>query len=159
MWVVHKCDEGTKLECLQNNLTVTAQWTKLPSDPPSSSSSSSSTSSSSSEIDTKYIKVVIGTKDITREEAEDIIRRHTDEGFTIERFEKDENTGETTIIIRFKDTETANNFANSFKKIKVSSLMLVTSNFSTKQFLCVKNRRCCLNLEKKRVVKKKVNWK
>ena len=57
---------------------------------------------------TNIVKIVLGTKDMTQEEAKNLIKSYTNEGFIIVLFETDEE--ETTIIIVFNDVEAAMNF-------------------------------------------------
>ena len=80
-----------------------------------SSSSSSSIESSSSSSPKAFVEIVFGRKDLSREEIERIIKPFTDEDFFIEKIEVDDTTGETTVIVRFKDTEEAENFIETIK--------------------------------------------
>ena len=73
---------------------------------------------------TEYVEIIFGKKDMTRENIQDVIKKYTDEEFTIEKFEEDKNTGETKVIIKFKDAEEAKNFVDA---IKESSGVAITS--------------------------------
>ena len=108
------------------NVTVTAQWIEIKSselEKPSSSShepeepSESSSSSSSSEKPSEYVEILFGKKDLKKEEIREIIKRYTDEEFTIELFE-DEKLEGTRVIVKFVDKKTAQSFID---EVKVSS--------------------------------------
>ena len=61
-------------------------------------------------------------KGMTEEEVKEIIKSITqDENFYIERIETDKDTGETTVIIRFKDAEKAKDFVRSVSEAKTQS--------------------------------------
>ena len=47
----------------------------------------------------------------------EIIKKYTDEDFTIKGFEVDEKTGETTVIIKFVDTKKAEDFVHTVSDI------------------------------------------
>ena len=47
----------------------------------------------------------------------EIIKKYTDEDFTIKGFEDDEKTGETTVIIKFVDTKKAEDFVHTVSDI------------------------------------------
>ena len=50
------------------------------------------------------------------EEIKEIIRSYTQEEFTIEKFSVDEETGETTVIVKFVDREKAASFVEKVSK-------------------------------------------
>ena len=52
---------------------------------------------------------------MTRKDAENIIKKWTDENFEIIGFEEDKDTGETTIIIKFAGAEEAKNFVDAIR--------------------------------------------
>ena len=54
----------------------------------------------------------------------EIIKKHVDGEVYIEKFEKNEN-GEITIIIRFEDSETAQNFVDAIKEASTLALSLL----------------------------------
>ena len=101
-----------------NDTTVVAQWTE------------SATS--------EYVEIVFYRKSITEEELKEIIKRYTDEEFTIERIEKDEGTGEIIVIIQFKDKGATENFVDAIREssdsvakvIKVSFFFGIITSFS-----------------------------
>ena len=150
-----------------NDTTVVAQWTMVSlsssslsssssyssSSPTSSSisphfssthsssspSSSSSSFSPSSEVISKYVEIVIGTKDLTEEEVKEIIKKHVDGEVYIEKLEKNEK-GETTIIIRFKDSETAQNFVDAIKEASNAGFEFVSISFLSEGLLSFATR-------------------
>ena len=71
---------------------------------------------------------MIGTKDLTEEEVKEIIKKHVDGEVYIEKLEKNEK-GETTIIIRFKDSETAQNFVDAIKEASNAGFEFVSISF------------------------------
>ena len=85
--------------------TVVAQWTVNP---------------------TEYVEIVFGKKDMTREEVKEVIKKYTNEEFSIVRFEENKN-GETKIIIKFNDAEKAKNFVDAIKES--SGVDIVSINF------------------------------
>ena len=87
-----------------NDTTVVAQWTEV-----------------EAEIESEYVEIVFGRKDMTEEEVKEIIKRYIDEEFTIEKFEEDKKAGETKVIIRFEDAEKAKDFVRSVSEGRASS--------------------------------------
>ena len=79
------------------NITVTAQWI---------------------EVTPELVEIVFEKKDLREEEIKEIIKEYTQEEFTIERIETDENTGEIKVIIKFVDEGRAQSFID---KIELSS--------------------------------------
>ena len=71
------------------NINVTAQWI---------------------EITPELVEIVFAKKDLKEEEIREIVKEYTQEEFTIEKIETDENTGETKVIVKFIDVETAQSF-------------------------------------------------
>ena len=66
------------------------------------------------EIESEYVEIVFDKKDITEEEVKEIIKNYSqDENIYIERIETDKDTGETKVIIRFKDAEKTKDFVRS----------------------------------------------
>ena len=72
--------------------------------------------SSSSSSHSAFVEIVFGRKDLSRVEIEKIIKPFTDEDFFIERIEVDCKTGETTVIVRFKEKEEARRFVETFRR-------------------------------------------
>ena len=77
------------------DITVTAQWI---------------------EVTKGTVEIVFDKKDLTEEEIREIIKEYTQEEFTIVKIETDEETGETKVIIKFVDKETADNFITTVKE-------------------------------------------
>ena len=76
------------------DITVVAQWVKDSS---------------------QYVEIVIVSKDLSKEELENIIKRFTDDIFYIEKIENDDETNGTRIIIRFTDPANADDFVDAVK--------------------------------------------
>ena len=91
-----------------NDTTVVAQW-----------------------IDVKesQVEVIFDRKGMTEEEAKDIIKKWTDGDFEIIKFEEDRDTGETIIIIEFKDVDAATNFVEAIKESSDSTGIIKSINF------------------------------
>lgn len=68
-----------------------------------------------SSTETGYVEIVFGKKDMKKEEIEIIIKEITQENFIIEKIVYDESSGETRIIVRFKDAEVAQNFVETIE--------------------------------------------
>ena len=83
-----------------HNLTITVLWTEEPKE---------------------FVEIMFGKKIFKKEEAEKIIKKYTDEEFTIEDFEIDEKTGETRIIILFSDTTKTEEFVRKINEIESAS--------------------------------------
>lgn len=64
---------------------------------------------------TGYVEIVFSKKDMKKEEIESIIKEITKENFIIEKIEYNESSGETHIILRFRDDEVAQNFVETIK--------------------------------------------
>ena len=77
-----------------NDITVVVQWV---------------------EVKDSQVKIVFDRKGMTEEEVKDIIKKWTDGDFEIIKFEENRDTGETIIIIEFKDMEAAQNFVDAIK--------------------------------------------
>ena len=74
------------------------------------------------EVESEYVEIVFDRKDMTEEEVKEIIKNITqDENIYIERIETDKGTGETTVIIRFTDTEKAKGFVRAVSEGKAPS--------------------------------------
>ena len=56
-------------------------------------------------------------KDLAEEEAKKIIESYTSEEFVIEMFEVDKKSGETIVIVKFTDKETAGDFVRTLNEI------------------------------------------
>ena len=76
-------------------------------------------------IVSRDVEIVFETKDIAtkdeeemKEEIREIIKTYTDEEFVIEKIEIDPETGETRVIIKFSDPETANEFVRVINENK-----------------------------------------
>ena len=82
------------------------------------SETSSIPSSSEPEKPTEFVEIVFGKKDLKEEEIREIIKRYTDEEFTIVKFEINEDTGETRVIIKFVDSVKASEFVREVKESK-----------------------------------------
>ena len=87
-----------------HNVTAVAQWKEI-----------IVPSSSSTEIVSEYVEVIFETKNMTEDEIRAFIEKYTDEKFTIEKVESE--NGETTVIIRFEDSEKANDFVRKVDNI------------------------------------------
>ena len=70
------------------NMAVTAQWV----------------------MDTSFVEIVFGKKDLTEDEISEALKKHTNADFTIERIETDKAAGTTVVIIKFNDSEEASKF-------------------------------------------------
>ena len=79
------------------DITVTAQWI---------------------EVTPELVEIVFDKKDLTEEEVKEIIEKYTKEDFVIERFETDNETGEIKVIIKFKDSSKAAEFARNINEYK-----------------------------------------
>ena len=79
-----------------SNLTVTAQWETVKP--------------------TEYVEIMFGSKDISDEEVETILKNYTQEEFVIDRIERDALTGETKVIIKFVDSEKAKDFVRTVRE-------------------------------------------
>ena len=78
------------------------------------------------EIESEYVEIVFDKKDITEEEVKEIIKNYSqDENIYIERIETDKDTGETKVIIRFKDTEKAKDFVRRIEDKAPSTIKRV----------------------------------
>ena len=136
-----------------NDITFTANWTEITPQisssssstiqPSSSSAHSSSTpsnsqpqpyssissSGSSTLTPTEFVKIVFGTKDLSEKDIKEIIEKYTDGNeYEMEITAIDDDT--TTVIIKFVDSEKAENFV---EQIKTGSNMNVIKDvgFST----------------------------
>ena len=73
----------------------------------------------------------------------EIIKKHVDGEVYIEKFEKNEN-GEITIIIRFEDSETAQNFVDAIKEASNAGLEFVSIGFLPEANFSFATRACVL---------------
>ena len=86
---------------------VVAQWTEVVA-----------------EVESEYVEIVFGRKSMTEEEVKEIVKNITqNENFYIERIETDKDTGETKVIIRFKDAEKAKDFVRNVSEGKAQSII------------------------------------
>ena len=100
-----------------NDATVVAQWIEVVA-----------------EIESEYVEIVFDRKDMTEEEVKEIIKNITqDENIYIERIETDKDTGETTVIIRFTDSEKAKDFVRSVSEGRALSIIKRVSTVSAEQ--------------------------
>ena len=65
------------------------------------------------EVESEYVEIAFGKKDMTRKDAEDLVKSLTDEGFEIIEFEEDKDTGEVRAIIKFNDPESSKDFVRN----------------------------------------------
>ena len=96
-----------------NNLTIVAQWVKV-----EKPSKSDSESVSTVDKSTQFVEIVFGKKDLSKEEVSDILRKYTKDGFTIEKFETDDEAGEIRVIIKFVDKTKAAEFVENVTENK-----------------------------------------
>ena len=95
-----------KPERMPENDTVVAQW---------------------KEVKESQVEIVFSRKGMTEEEAKAIIKKWTDRNFEIIKFEEDKDTGETTVIIEFKDVDAAIHFVDAIKDS--SGSLFISVNF------------------------------
>ena len=81
------------------------------------------------------VEIVIGKKNITKEDAEKIIKGITDENFVIDRIEEDKSTGETIVIIRFDGAEGVKSFVNAVEASGNSDMIIRIIGFSQESLL------------------------
>lgn len=74
-----------------NNLNITAQWIKL----------------------SQYVKITFGSSDLTEKEIKIIIEKYSPDEYFIEKIDKTEDN--IVVIVKFKDTTSANNFVESIE--------------------------------------------
>ena len=77
---------------------------------------------------TQFVEIVFDTKDMSKEEIENIIKEIIGDDkadFVIEGFEVNKDTGETKVIIKFTDTEKAENFVETIKNSSGSTKNLI----------------------------------
>ena len=81
------------------------------------------------DVVSECVEIVFDAKDMTKEQVKEFVKRYTDEKFEIKEFGVDGETGETTIIIRFSNSEKAKDFVrnvnggsaqNVIKRVKAS---------------------------------------
>ena len=85
-----------------HNVTVVAHWTEVVT-----------------EVESEYVEIVFGKKDMTRKDIENIVKSLTEEKFEIIEFGEDEGTGEVKVIIKFNDPESSKDFvrnANNYSR-------------------------------------------
>ena len=58
----------------------------------------------------EYVEVVLDKKNMSKNEAESLVRKYTDRSFAIVQFEEDNDNGETRAVIRFADSSAAEDF-------------------------------------------------
>ena len=68
------------------------------------------------EIATEVVEVTIGRKDMPKEDIENIVKRFTDKEFTIIRYDEDKDSGETIVIIKFNDVDSAKEFVDNARE-------------------------------------------
>ena len=61
-------------------------------------------------MDTSFVEIVFGKKDLTEDEISEALKKHTNADFTIERIETDKAAGTTVATVKFKDPEEASKF-------------------------------------------------
>lgn len=62
---------------------------------------------------TEFVEIVFGRNDMSEEEINFIINEYANFEFTIVKFDSNEDTGHTTVIIKFNDLEAAENFVET----------------------------------------------
>lgn len=82
------------------NIVITAQWTET--------------------VESSTVEIVFGTKDLGKDEINDIIKLYTDDEFTIEGLEPDSETGETKVVIKFVEQGKAVEFVRTVNEDKSS---------------------------------------
>ena len=86
------------------------------------------------EVESEFVEIVFNRKGMTEEEVKEIIKSIAqDENFYIKRIETDKDTGETTVIIRFKDAEKAKDFVRSVSEGKAPNLIKRVRTVSAEQ--------------------------
>ena len=90
-----------------HNLNVTAQWIK---------------------ITEGTVEIVFEKKDMNEKEIREIIKEFTEEEFTIMKF-VDDGSGETRVIVKFEDRNTAENFINKVNYSKESKRIIKRVGF------------------------------
>lgn len=111
-WFTGKNESVTEESIVKipDNHTLQAQWSK--NEP------------GKVEVPINGVEIVFGSKDMTKEELEDIMSRHTKAEYEILIFEND-GTSETRVIIKFTDSNEAKNFVESIKESNGSLADLV----------------------------------
>ena len=66
-------------------------------------------------MDTLYVEITLGTADLTESEVYDLLKNYTNSSFTIDSFEADSSEGKSFVIVKFVDSEDANEFAEKVK--------------------------------------------
>ena len=110
------------------DIIVTAQWIEKPVESEESSlesgksqseheesSSESEKSLYSSEEPSEFVEIVFGKKDLKEEEIKEVIQEYVKVDFTIVKIETANEAGETKIIVKFNDKETAESFVELIK--------------------------------------------
>lgn len=111
-WATEK-DESVTSETVVSvpeNHTLWAQWSKI--------------GSGKIEVPINNVEIVFGTKDLTKEELEDIVGQYTNAEYKILSFESD-GTSETRVILKFTDFKEAKSFVESVKASSGSLVDLV----------------------------------
>ena len=67
-------------------------------------------------VPTTQVEIVLGTKDLSREEVIEIIRRYTNAEFKIKEIEADSGSGETRLIVEFTSARESDEFVRSVKE-------------------------------------------
>ena len=90
------------------NITITARWTEKP---------------------VELVEIVFSVKDMKEDEIKEAIEKYVPAGeeFTIERFEKDEKTGGTKVIIRFVDKDTATSYIETVSPSSDSTRTIINT--------------------------------
>lgn len=78
------------------NVTVKAQWVEGP---------------------TEYVEIVFGVSNMTESQIRNVLMQYTSDDFTIEKFEVDETTGETLVIIKFVSADSAVKFMRTVNDV------------------------------------------
>ena len=92
------------------------------------------------ESTTEYVEIVFGKKGMTEEELKEIIKKYTDEEFTIERIETDKDTGETRITIRFKDKDATVNFVDKVRESSDSVAKIIRFVFEKQNSFSIETK-------------------
>ena len=103
------------------DITIVANWTEITSD---------------------QVKIVFDGKDMTREDAEEIIKKWTDENFEIIKVDEDKDTGEIIVIIEFDDVEKAKNFVDAIRDSSDKAGLFKSINFLSEKLESAATKAC-----------------
>lgn len=81
---------------------------------------------------TKQVEIVFGTKDITKGDLEVLVRKYTDEGYEIIKFEYSDD-GETRVIIEFADITVAEELVRSITEEEDPISLIKLISFKSKE--------------------------